>query len=150
MIDSELSKRIEMVKQQESDKRHRAMYPDKYAKNLTRKEIELLKEADIKRTKSVKPASNSFSFGNKAKNRYQGHVSAPETISLNKGQLKTSIPSLDSKVKKYFDDKLMKNIEEIKVKVPPKKQKGWFQKLFGNDSGSVSEEKKNKKKWFEY
>ena len=148
-IGSKLNKRIEMVKRQESDKRHREMYPAKYAKNLTRKEIELLQQADAKnQSKGIKPASESFSFGNKAKNRYHGHMSAPETMSLNKGPLKASIPSLDPKARKYFDDQLMKNIEEIKAKVPPKKQKGWFQKLFGNESSSVSEEKK--KKWYEY
>ena len=150
-IDNELNKRIEMVRQQESDKRHREMYPEKYAKNLTRKEIELLKQAEAKyQSKGIKPASDSFSFGNKAKNRYEGHMSAPESISLNKGQLKVSVPSLDPKAKKYFDDKLMKKIEEIKAKVPPKKQKGWFQKLFGNESSSNSEENKKKKKWYEY
>ena len=151
MIDNELNKRVEMLNRQESDKRHREMYPEKYAKNLTRKEIELLIQADIKNQgKGVKPISDSFSFGNKAKNRYEGHMSAPESISLNKGQLKVSVPSLDPKAKKYFDDKLMKKIEEIKAKVPPKKQKGWFQKLFGNESSSNSEENKKKKKWYEY
>ena len=149
VIDNNLNKRIEMVKQQESNKRHREQYKELYNKGLNRKEIELLNK-DLNNKKSKKAKSTSFSFGNKEKNKYQGHMSAPETISLNKGQLRVSVPSLDKKAKEYFDKKLMKKIEEIKSKVPPKKQKGWFQTLFNNESSSKSGEKKQKKKWYEY
>jgi len=152
IIDSELNKKIEKIYRQESAKRHREMYPDKYAKNLTRKEIELLKQADVMKEKK---RAKTPSLNKKAKERRLSDPNLKFKKPQKKGvfdwfKAKQPAPMIDNELNKRIEMVKQQESDKRHKEMYPEKQKGWFQKLFGNESSSNSEENKKKKKWYEY